>query len=167
MSGVAIEIGEMSCVFGNISVVRPGARVKIGKRCQIGKSNLICAKSIEIGDDVLMAWGVTVMDNDSHSLAWQQRSHDVLQGHADLIQFGNVIQNKDWDNVQCGDINIGAKSWIGLGVTILKGVTIGEKSVIGAGSVVTSDIPPNSIAGGNPARVIRKIEENFSEKSSD
>ena len=154
-SGAAIDIGEMSHVYGNISVLRSEARVKIGKRCQIGRSNLICAKSIEIGDDVLMAWGVTIMDTDSHPLSWQHRANDALQGHSDFTQFGNVTQKKDWMNVQCGKIKIGARSWIGVGVIVLKGVTIGEESVIGAGSVVTVDVPPNSIVAGNPARVIR------------
>lgn len=57
-------------------------------------------------------------------------------------------------------INIGKKCWIGSGAIILGGVSIGEGSTIGAGSVVTKDIPPYSVAVGNPCRVIRKIKEN-------
>nr|WP_280524085.1 sugar O-acetyltransferase [Helicobacter aurati] len=59
----------------------------------------------------------------------------------------------------CKPIVIGDRVWIGINVTICPGVTIGENSVIAAGAVVTKDVPPNVIVGGNPARVIKSIEE--------
>ena len=67
---------------------------------------------------------------------------------------------KDWSNVKEDKVTIKDKAWIGFNSIILKGVTIGEGSIVGAGSVVTKDIPDWSIVGGNPAKVIREISEN-------
>ena len=58
----------------------------------------------------------------------------------------------------CKPIVIGNRVWIGIGVTICPGVSIGDNSIIAAGSVVTKDVPPNVIAGGNPAKVLKSIE---------
>jgi acetyltransferase-like isoleucine patch superfamily enzyme len=64
---------------------------------------------------------------------------------------------KDWSHVKTGKITIKDKAWIGFNCIILKGVTIGEGAVIAAGSVVLKDIPDWTVAGGNPAQVIREI----------
>lgn len=156
---VCVKIGEGSHIFGNLSLLRPEARIKIGKRCQIGASTLIAARSIEIGDDVLMAWGITLMDTDAHSLVWKERKNDVAQCYKDYLEDReNFIKNKDWSHVGAADIRIGDKVWIGFDATILKGVTIGERSVVGARSVVTHDVPPDSVVSGNPARVVKRID---------
>jgi acetyltransferase-like isoleucine patch superfamily enzyme len=63
----------------------------------------------------------------------------------------------DWKNIKMADIIIEDKVWIGFNVIILKGVKIGEGAVIGAGSVVTKDVPPYHIVAGNPAKIIKKI----------
>ena len=68
----------------------------------------------------------------------------------------NVI-NKDWSNVKTVQIIVEDKVWIGFGVTILKGVKIGEGAVIGAKSVVTRDVKPWTVVAGNPARLIKTI----------
>ena len=72
----------------------------------------------------------------------------------------NWILNKDWTNVKMAPVIIENKVWIGFNAAILKGVTIGEGSVIGAMSIVTKNIPPYSIVAGNPARILRDIPEN-------
>ena len=66
---------------------------------------------------------------------------------------------KDWTHVSCATVIIGNKSWIGFNSIILKGITIGEGAIIGAGSVVTKDVPPWTIVAGNPMRTIREIPE--------
>ena len=68
-----------------------------------------------------------------------------------------ILFNKNWSVVKDAPISIGNKAWIGFGVTILKGVNIGEGAVIAAGSVVTKDVPAYTIVGGNPAKFIKKI----------
>jgi acetyltransferase-like isoleucine patch superfamily enzyme len=156
--GICVSIGQDSQMFGTISILRPGGKVSIGERTQIGASALITADEITIGDDVLMAWGITVMDNDSHSLNWEERKNDVLQCGKDWRENPrDFIRNKDWSKVKIKPIRIGDKAWIGFGVAILKGVTIGEGAVIAAQSVVTKDIPPFTLAAGNPARIIRSL----------
>jgi acetyltransferase-like isoleucine patch superfamily enzyme len=143
-----LEIGRGSIIEGSISFDKEGACIKIGERVFIGGSLLVCADSIEIGDDVLISWGCTVVDHNSHAIGWKDRSQDVSKW------FDGI---KDWNAVQTAPVKIGARSWLGFNAIVLKGVTIGEGAIIGAGSVVTKDVPPYTIVAGNPARVIREI----------
>jgi galactoside O-acetyltransferase len=156
--GIKISVGEHSQIFGSLTVQRPDAFIKVGARTQIGSSTLIASKGISIGDDVLMAWGITIMDNDSHSLFWEERARDVIQcGFDHLVYPQDFCRNKDWSNVKAAPIVIEDKVWIGFGASVLKGVTIGEGAVIGANSVVTKDVEPWTLVAGNPARPIRKL----------
>lgn len=158
--GVCVEIGEESQLFGHLIIQKPGAYIKIGARTQIGASQLIAATRIEIGNDVLMAWNITIMDNDSHSLDWKFRKNDIRQFGTDFKKDRSFpTANKDWTVVKMAPIYIKSRVWIGFNVSILKGVTIGEGAVIGAGSVVTNDIPPYTLAAGNPARVVRQLSD--------
>ncbi len=155
---VCLEIDEGSHIFSNFNILRPQAKIKIGKRCQIGVVNFLCAESIEVGDDVLMAWGITLMDNDSHSLDWEKRKNDVAQGYEDYMENkNNFIKNKDWSSVKMLPIVIGDKNWIGFNSSILKGVSTGEDVVIGACSVVTKSFNSKLIIAGNPTKVIDKL----------
>jgi galactoside O-acetyltransferase len=146
--GCNLEIGRDSIIEGTIAFDKEGGRIKIGERVFIGGSLLVCAENIEIGDDVLISWGCTVVDHNSHAIGWKDRSEDV----------GNWFHGiKDWSAVQTAQVKIGARSWLGFNVIVLKGVTIGEGAVVGAGSVVTKDVPPYTIVAGNPAKIIREI----------
>ena len=64
---------------------------------------------------------------------------------------------KDWSKVPCAPVVIGNRVWIGCNALVLKGVRIGDGAVVAAGTVVTRDVPANSLVGGNPARVIREL----------
>jgi galactoside O-acetyltransferase len=157
---ICIEIDEGSHIFSNFGIVRSSGKIMIGKRCQLGNSYFNCAESIEVGNDVLMAWGITLIDHDSHALQWEFRKNDVTQAYHDyLVDRNNFIKNKDWSHVDMKPIIISDRVWIGFNVTILKGVTVGEGSVIGACSVVTRDVPPNCVFAGNPAKLIKEIEQ--------
>jgi galactoside O-acetyltransferase len=147
-SGNRLKIGENSLVHAYIVFEEQGGHVGIGSRTFIGSSHIICYRDISVGDDVLVSWGVTIVDHDSHSLDWQRRSGDVS---------GWARGRKDWSGIPHAPVVIADKAWLGFKVTVLKGVTIGEGAVVAACSVVTKDVPPYCLAAGNPARVIREL----------
>lgn len=146
--GSFLRIGAGSIVESAIAFDKAGGTVSIGRNTFIGSSTLVCSERIDIGDDVLIAWGCTIVDHDSHSLDWSERKDDVVNWYR---------KNKDWTHVDRQPIEIRDKAWIGFNVLILKGVSIGEGAVVGAGSIVTTDVPPYSLVAGNPARIIRSL----------
>ena len=155
-----IEIGNNSLLGCNLLFEKDTGFISIGDRTYIGGgTNIISISSVEIGNDVTIAWGCTIYDHNSHSIYWNERSNDTLQCREDYIKTGNFIKNKDWSNVKSAPIKICDKVWIGFDVVILKGVTIGEGAVIGAKSVVTKDVPPDTVVAGNPARVVKTLEK--------
>jgi acetyltransferase-like isoleucine patch superfamily enzyme len=155
-----IYIGEGAQIFGNLSILRPDATITIGQNTQIGSSNIICTNEITVGNDVLMAWGVTVIDSDTHSSTWSKRSNDVSNFGRGYLETGgeNSLKYHDWESVKRLPVFIKDKAWVGFGVCILKGSIIGEGAIIGAGSVVSGKIEDWTIASGNPCRERRKIE---------
>jgi acetyltransferase-like isoleucine patch superfamily enzyme len=122
-----------------LSTRRPGARLVIGHGFGMTGGTICVEESVTIGDDVWVGANTTITDTDFHPLDLAAR----LARPLDSATAPVVIE----DGV-----------FIGMQSLVLKGVTIGERSVIGAGSVVTGDIPPGVIAAGNPARVIRPLE---------
>lgn len=113
------------------------ALIEIGNNVAINNNfTAICLDKILIGDNTLIGINVTIMDFDAHGVPPNSRR-------------GN--------KGKFGQVTIGQNCWIGSNVSILKGVSIGDNSVIGLGSIVTSDIPPNVVAAGNPCRVIKSI----------
>ena len=148
--GGSLAVGQFSIVDAMLIHDREGAGIRIGDRTFIGNSTIVSAEAVEIGDDVLISWGCTIVDHDSHALAWSARSRDVEMWYRG---------DKDWSGVRKAPVRIGDKAWIGLNAIILRGVTIGEGAVVGAGSVVTENVPPWTLAAGNPARIIRELDD--------
>lgn len=146
--GCRITIGLRTMVSATISFDRDNAIVTIGDRTFIGASDIVCASRVTIGDDVLISWGCTIVDHNSHSLVWEERKDDVINWMAG---------RKDWQNVKVSPVKIGNKAWIGFNSIILKGVSIGEGAIVAAGSVVTKDVPPFTVVAGNPARIVRSM----------
>jgi len=109
----------------------------VGSRCKISSHTFIC-EGVMIEDNVFIGHGVTFI-NDSYPRA---TAGGQLQTEADWTVEKTVVKS-------------GAS--VGSGATILSKVTIGENAIVGAGSVVTKDVPPNTIVAGNPARLLRKI----------
>ncbi|MFA6400488.1 MAG: acyltransferase [Salinivirgaceae bacterium] len=114
-----------------------GAKLTIGNNVGISGSTLSALSAITIGNNVLIGSGCVISDSDSHPILPSER--------------------KDPSKTLTTPITIEDNVFIGARTIVLKGVTIGKGSVIGAGSVVTKSIPSNSIAAGNPARVIKNI----------
>lgn len=120
------------------------AILTIGDFTGISGTSIICANSITIGKNVNIGAGCRISDTNNHSIDWRVRAQVELDTVYNAISSPIII----------GDyVFIGARCIIG------KGVTIGEKSIIAAGSVVVKDIPANCIAGGNPCKVIKYLDE--------
>ena len=131
------EIGDETKVGAFVEVQK---NAKIGQRCKISSHTFIC-EGVTIEDNVFIGHGVTFI-NDSYPRA--ANPDGALQSEA------------DW-KVETTLVKKGAS--IGSGSTILSKVTIGENAIVGAGSVVTKDVPANVIVAGNPAKFLRKIEQ--------
>lgn len=154
---IYLKIGENSLVDGDFIFETEQGYVEIGNRCHIGgSSQFISRNSIIIEDDVIIGWDCLFYDHNSHSTIWEERKNDVINEINGLQTTGNSLTNKNWDVVKDAPIHICSKAWIGMGVTILKGVTIGEGAVVAAKSVVVRDVEPYTVVGGNPATVIKK-----------
>lgn len=129
----------------------------IDEHSYIGSSTFICRSKIEIGKNVTIAWGSTFYDHDSHSLDYIERRKDIDDELKDIRAGNHFIQSKNWNVVNSKPIKICDDAWIGMNCIILKGVTIGEGAIVGAGSVVTKDVPAWTVVGGNPAKVIKTL----------
>jgi acetyltransferase-like isoleucine patch superfamily enzyme len=147
-AGCRLAIGKDCFIRDKIAFERPGARLSVGDRTFLGNGLIAVAQSVEIGSDVMFAWGVTVVDHDSHSVRFSERQGDTQRW---------LRKIKDWSNVKIAGVKIEDKAWIGFNASILKGVTIGEGVVVAAGSVVTKSVPAWTVVAGNPARVTREI----------
>ena len=147
--GCSLGIGDGSDIAGMMVLEAAGARIQIGDRTHVGGGTLLdAAEEIVIGDDVLIAFGALIMDHDSHSLDFDHRRHDVTEW---------VNGRKDWTHVPRSAVHIDDKVWVGTRAILLKGVHLGEGSVVAAGSLVTRDVPEWTLVAGSPARVIREL----------
>jgi len=118
----------------------PSSRIKIGDNCSLNGTLIYSRKEVIIGDNCLFGPGVIVLDNDSHNT-----SIDPLVRRTGKIQESPVV--------------IGNNVWIGMRSIVMKGVNLGENSIIAAGSIVTNDVPSNQLFGGNPAKFIKALEK--------
>ena len=118
----------------------PGARIEIGEGCQLSGTSITArSQRIRLGREVLVAPNCIIVDSDFHA-PWPPEDRATAPG---------TEHDKP--------VDIGDHAWIGLNSIVLKGVTIGQGAIIGAGSVVTRDVPPFCLAAGAPARVLRDL----------
>ena len=148
IKGGHLRIGENCIIRGRVIFDHPSGHIKFGNNCYLGSSLLVCHSGIDIGNDVIISWGVTIVDHNSHALEWEKRSGDVQDW---------MMGKKNWDVVDIAPVTISDKVWIGFGASILKGITIGEGAVIAAGAMVTKNVPPFTVVAGNPAKVINNL----------
>jgi acetyltransferase-like isoleucine patch superfamily enzyme len=151
-----IQVGKDSVIEGHFIFENKNGYIKVGDRTFIGGgTSFICIDNIEIGNDVMISWGCTIIDNNSHSLIWEERISDVLDWKRGLDE-NDIGKYKNWNVVKSAPVRIKDKVWVGFNVIILKGVTIGEGAIIAAGSVVTKDVPDYTIVAGNPAKPVKQ-----------
>ena len=114
-------------------------------------SQIWCSNSIHIGKYVIISDHVVISDNNSHPIEPSKRKEMILSGWSTKLW--------KWSNSNSAKVTIKDNVWIGKDVKILKGVTIGKNSIVAIGSVVTKDIPANAIVAGNPAVIVKDIDE--------
>jgi acetyltransferase-like isoleucine patch superfamily enzyme len=129
------EIGDETKIGAFVEIQK---HAKVGRHCKISSHSFIC-EGVTIEDNVFIGHGV-VFINDTYPRATNAR--------------GDLQRERDW-TVEPTLVRKGAS--IGSGATILANLTIGENALVGAGSVVTRDVPANSVVAGNPARILRHI----------
>ena len=132
------EIGDETKIGAFVEIQK---NASVGKMCKISSHTFVC-EGVTIEDNVFVGHGVMFI-NDSYPRATS--ANGVLQTEADWKVERTVVRK-------------GAS--IGSGATILANTTIGENAIVGAGSVVTRDVPANAVVAGNPAKVLRFLEEN-------
>ena len=127
-----IIIGDKVTLYHDVAFYldSPGASISIGDRTYINRRTEIkCQHKVLIGNECAISWDVVIMDTDYHSIDGKPSIAEVL--------IGNHV-------------------WIGCRAIILKGVSVGNGAIIAANSVVTKDVLPNTLVGGNPAKVIKE-----------
>jgi acetyltransferase-like isoleucine patch superfamily enzyme len=129
------EIGDETRIGAFVEIQK---NATIGRRCKISSHTFIC-EGVTIEDQVFIGHGVTFI-NDTYPRA--------------TTAEGELQTERDW-KVERTQVKKGAS--IGSGSTVLANVVIGEHAIVGAGSVVTRDVPPHTIVAGNPARVVRPV----------
>jgi len=133
-----LVLGRKVGVLGDFTVVNPN-NVRIGEGCGINHGVFILGRSaIDIGDHVILSANAMILDAGLE-----------LKGFA----------NTDTPRHVASFVRIESRVWIGAGAIILPGVTVGHGSVVGAGAVVTRDVPPGVVVAGNPARVIGRTDD--------
>lgn len=147
--GVTMGRGA-SAYLGTMFDVGPSGTVVLGDYTLVHGVRIICDSRIEIGDYSLLSWSVLLMD--SYRLPF-----DPVERRAVLEAVPRRALRYLDASMPARPVTIGSNVWIGFGACILPGVSIGEGAIVGARSVVTGDIPPYTIAAGNPARVVKHI----------
>jgi acetyltransferase-like isoleucine patch superfamily enzyme len=145
-----IRVGSCSMILGELLTFAHGGQIQIGAWCYVGEGTRIWSASrITIGDRVLIAHNVNIFDSLTHPIGAGARHRQfqriVTSGHPKEINLGEQ------------EIVINSDAWIGTNAIILRGVMIGTGGIVGAGSVVTRDVPEYTIVAGNPARPIREL----------
>lgn len=152
--GGEIIIGDDCMIHGKI--ITDGGVVSIGNRVNIRKNtSIFCSGRVDIGKGVIIADNVVITDNNNHSVNPKDRLKMTSGQWSSQLWSWRYSINKP--------ITIKDNVWIGQSARINKGVVIGKNSVIGANAVVTKSVPDNSIAVGNPARVLSKSVFDFPE----
>lgn len=148
----AVRIGDhVSCYAGCSFAIGVNGSCAIGDFTLLNGALIMAEERIEIGSHCLVSWNVGIADSDFHPLEPAQRLVDSRA----LAPF--YQDRPERPKLVTAPVIIGDNVWIGMNAVILKGVTIGENSVVAAGAVVTKTVPPNVVVAGNPAQIVRSF----------
>lgn len=124
--------------------IESGATLVIGHNVGMSSPSIWCSNKIIIGNNVKLGANCTLLDTDCHSLNYQER------------RFESNISKSVINGIKSSPIIIGNDVMVGVNVIILKGVSIGDRTIVAAGSIVNKSLPSDCLAGGNPAKIIRQ-----------
>ncbi len=146
----SITVGHGTHIRGQLLTFGHGGRISMGDYCYVGDgSKLWSAERITIGDRVLIGHNSSIFDCDTHPLNAVERHRQFVE----IITKGHPYEL----DLREQPVTIEDDVWIGCNVVVLKGITIGRGAIVGAGSIVTHDVPPLVLVAGNPARVVREL----------
>jgi len=149
----AVIIGNhVSCYAGCSFAIGENGQCTIGDFTLLNGALIMAEERIEIGSHCLVSWNVGIADSDFHPLEPAQR---LIDAQALAPYFKNRPARP---KLKTAPVKIADNVWIGMNAVILKGVTIGENSVVAAGSVVTKSVEPNTVVAGNPALVVKQFQ---------
>jgi carbonic anhydrase/acetyltransferase-like protein (isoleucine patch superfamily) len=149
---VGVRIGKgASTYLGTMFDAGPRARIVVGEYALVHGARIICDAAVDIGDYALISWNVVLMD--TYRVSFDRAARRRQLERVPLRQPRHL----DAD-VEARPVRVGRNVWIGFESCILPGVCIGEGAVVGARSVVSDNVPPYAVVGGNPARVLRLLD---------
>jgi acetyltransferase-like isoleucine patch superfamily enzyme len=146
-----IKIGKHTLVDGELLVHDYGGQIEIGDYTYIGLGARVWSgESVKIGRHVFLAHNVNITDTNSHQVSAVERAEHYIR---------TIVRGQPFEkgSIKTAPVVIGDHAWLNFGVGVLRGVTIGEGAIIGAGSLVTHDIPPYMLAVGSPAKVVKEV----------
>jgi acetyltransferase-like isoleucine patch superfamily enzyme len=148
----AVELGaHVSCYAGVSFAIGERGTCKIGDFSLLNGALIMADERIEIGAHCLVSWNVGIADSDFHPIDAAQRRIDTMA----LAPF--YKDRPPRPPLRTAPVIIKDNVWIGMNALVLKGVTIGENSVVAAGAVVSKDVPANVVVAGNPAIIVKQL----------
>jgi acetyltransferase-like isoleucine patch superfamily enzyme len=156
----AVRIGRAATIYlGTMFDVGPKGRVSVGEFALVHGAWIICDGSVEIGDYSLISWNVVLMDSYRLPINIGARRRALEQIPRHPLRCPDT-------QAEAQPIRVGRNVWIGFECCVLPGVCIGDGSIVGARSVVAEDVPPYTVVAGNPARVIRTLENDEDQQTT-
>ena len=154
-----IHIGAHSIVRGELLTFSPEGSIELGEWCYVAEGARIwAAGTLRVGHRTLIAHNVTVVDSRTHSL-------DPAARHAHFRAIATLGHPANLD-LGTKPVTIGDDVWIAAAVVILRGVTIGARTVVAAGSVLTRSVPSDCLVAGNPARIVRSLDRESGQRDA-
>lgn len=151
----SVTLGNHGCSFGVFQALC-GGKISVGNNFYIGSGACIQSKeNVEIGDNVIISNNVLIVDNNNHPTDCAMRLK--------MSQCDDYMTDElwTWKYAESKPIVIKDNVWIGKNAVIMKGVTIGKGAIVGLGSIVTHDVPDYCVVAGNPAKVVKELENEY------
>jgi acetyltransferase-like isoleucine patch superfamily enzyme len=148
----ALSLGDyVSCYAGCSFAIGENARCTVGDFTLMNGAIVMAEELITIGSYCMISWNVGIADSDFHPIDPAERRKDALA----LAPY--YKERPPRPPIRTAPVRIADNVWIGMNAVILKGVTVGENSVVAAGSVVSKNVAANTVVAGNPAVVVRQL----------